>query len=107
MEELTLFNICAGAVAERFQRELLAAFKNIRDVNTPPDEVRKITLDFKFKPFADRSGAEVTFSCKSKHAPADNVAGTIYITAVKGELAAYPRDPRQDSLFTEHPTETQ
>jgi hypothetical protein len=103
MDRLTLANICQGAVDERFARELGAVLDNIGDPNTPVDKPRELTLKFKFFPFSDRAGAQVTFEIGSKLAGMASLEGTVYLTVDRptGEVVAYPRDPRQDSLFAE------
>jgi hypothetical protein len=105
MDRLTLANICKGAVEERFAREVSALLDNIGDPNTPAEKPRELTLKFKFLPFADRAGAQVSFEIGSKLAPMAPVKGNVYLTVDRstGEIFAYPRDPRQDSLFAEKP----
>lgn len=98
-EKVSLLNICSGAVEEIFQREMKRILENIRDVNTADTAKRELTLKFTFKPYPDRSGATVEFATKSGLANVEAVNGTIHITAATGELAAFPRDPRQEMLF--------
>lgn len=103
MDELTLENICAGAVPEVFARSLKQLLKNIRDPNTDPEMKRTLTLEFQFKPHSDRSGADVVLTVKEKLASLVAVKGAMYVTSKGGELAAFPRDPRQEMLFHDEP----
>lgn len=78
-ESVSLSNLCGGAIEEVFQKEWAAVLANIADVNTNPEAKRKLTLEFTIKPFEDRSGAQVTFSCKSKTVPVEEVKGTVFL----------------------------
>lgn len=98
-ELLSLSNICGGAVEEVFQRELDLLLKNIADVNTNPEAVRSLTLDFKIKPFKDRSGAQVEFVCKSKTAGVEPQKGTMFLQRTGNSLAALAHNPQQARLF--------
>ena len=101
MDGLDLSNICAGSVPEVFERAVRELSKNLKDPNTEAEAKRKIVLEFSFKGYADRSGMEVSFQCRTTSAPIRPVRGTIYVSQVAGgEVAAYPKDPRQDVLFT-------
>lgn len=104
-EKISLGNICRGAVEEVFQRELNRVLENIRDPNTPEKTKRKLNLEFTFTPYPDRTGAAVSFHVKTNVAMVEPVGGTIHISAAGGRLSAYPRDPRQDVLFTETDSE--
>jgi hypothetical protein len=98
-ETLSLENICGGAVEEVFQRELIAILANIADVNTEPEAKRKITFEFTFEPFEDRSGAKVVFACKSKQAPVNAAHGTMFLSRRGSTFVAVPHDPKQARLF--------
>jgi hypothetical protein len=98
-ENVNLGNICGGAVEELFQRELASILENVGDVNTDPEAKRKMTLEFTFEPFPDRSGAQVTFACKSKVVPVDAVKGTMFLQRRGTAMVAVPHDPRQARLF--------
>jgi len=99
-DSLTLENICGGSVPERFQRELSALLQNINDPNNPAETKRKLTLEFEFEPFPDRTGAIVTLICKSKLAATENVQGGIYFSRSGLSLRAHAHDPRQVAMFT-------
>ena len=101
--ELSLDNICGGAVGELFNREVLEVLENIADINTDEKAKRVITLQFTFAPYKDRSGAEVECKVTSKTAPTDSVTGNVFFSKATGALKAYARDPRQDELFRQMP----
>lgn len=98
-EAITITNICGGSVEDIFQREWRAVMANVVDINTPPDAKRKITLEFTISPFGDRSGAIVTFACKSKTMPVEEVTGQIFLYHEGASLVAVPHDPKQARLF--------
>jgi len=98
-ELVTLSNLCSGAVEEVFQREWSEVLQNISDVNTAADAKRKITLEFTIEPFEDRSGAQVTFACKSKVVPVNAVKGTVFLQRSGASIVAVPHDPKQIRLF--------
>jgi hypothetical protein len=98
-EQLSLANICGGAVEEVFQRELDAVLSNIADINTNPEQKRKIALEFTLKPFEDRSGCQIEFSCKSKTSPVNTVKGTMFLQRRGTGMIAIAHDPKQARLF--------
>lgn len=98
-EEVSLSNLCGGAIEEVFQKEFASVLANIADVNTDPEAKRKITLEFTVSPFEDRSGAQVTFSCKSKTVPVQAVKGTVFLQRKGLVMIAVPHDPQQIRLF--------
>lgn len=98
-QEVSLSNICGGAIEEVFQREFASILANIADVNTNPEGKRKITLEFTITPFEDRSGGTVTFACKSKTVPVEEVKGTVFFQRRGLIMVAVPHDPKQQRLF--------
>ena len=98
-EEVSLSNLCGGAIEEVFQREFAAVLANIADVNTDPEAKRKISLEFTISPFEDRSGAQVTFACKSKTVPVKAVKGSVFLQRRGLVMVAVPHDPKQSRLF--------
>jgi hypothetical protein len=98
-EEVSLSNLCGGAIEEVFQREFAQVLANIADVNTDPEAKRKITLEFTILPFEDRSGAQVTFACKSKTVPVEAVKGTVFLERRGLVMVARPHDPKQQRMF--------
>jgi hypothetical protein len=99
-EDVSLSNLCGGAIEEVFQKEFAAVLANIADVNTNPEAKRKITLEFTIAPFEDRSGAQVTFACKSKTVPVEAVKGTVFLQRRGLVMVAVPHDPKQPGLFS-------
>lgn len=99
-DQLSLANLMGGAAVELFDREMAEVFRNLQDANTPPEKSRRITLEVVFKPFADRSGAEVEVKCESKLRGAGAPKTQIFLGRDKaGKLKAWSRDPRQVQLF--------
>jgi hypothetical protein len=98
-EEVSLSNLCGGAIEEVFQKEFASVLANIGDVNTNAEAKRKITLEFTIKPFEDRSGGQVTFCCKSKTVPTEEVKGTVFFQRRGTSMVAVPHDPKQIRLF--------
>ena len=99
-EQLSLGNIMNGGLVELFDRELTEVVRNIADVNCPADKPRRISLEVYFKPFDDRSGAEVQVKCTSKLAGAGAPKTQIFLARDKaGKVRAWSNDPRQVSLF--------
>jgi hypothetical protein len=98
-EEVTLSNLCGGAIEEVFQREFAEVLSNIGDINTDAEAKRKIVLEFTLEPFQDRSGAQVTFACKSKTVPVNAVKGTVFLQRRGTGMVAVPHDPKQIRLF--------
>jgi hypothetical protein len=98
-QEVSLSNLCGGAIEEVFQREFAAVLANIADVNTNPEAKRKIKLEFTINPFEDRSGAQVTFACTSKTVPVEAVKGTVFLQRKGLVMVAVPHDPKQIRMF--------
>lgn len=68
-EKASLLTIGGGAAVNKFDHALLEAIKNCRDPNTDTKTVRKITLEVKLLPDANREKLSVEFIAKSKLAP--------------------------------------
>jgi hypothetical protein len=98
-ENVSLGNLCGGAIEEVFQKEWASVLANIADVNTKAEAKRKISLEFTIKPFEDRSGAQVTFTCKSRTVPTEEVKGTVFLQRRGLVMVAVPHDPQQTRLF--------
>ncbi|MGH9728456.1 MAG: hypothetical protein ACRD4V_07680 [Candidatus Acidiferrales bacterium] len=98
-QQVSLSNLCGGAIEEVFQREFASVLQNIADVNTDAEAKRKITLEFTIAPFEDRSGAQVTFACKSKTVPVEAVKGTVFLQRRGLVMVAVPHDPKQIRMF--------
>jgi hypothetical protein len=98
-DQVSLGNICGGAVEEIFQRELKTVLENIADVNTDAEGKRKIIFEFAISPFEDRSGAQVEFACTSKLVPTDKVKGTMFLAHRGKSIIAIPNNPKQSRLL--------
>ena len=101
-QELSLLTICKGALPEIFAHEMAKIIANIADPNTAPTKQRKITMEFTFTPFPDRSGASVALTCKATLGALDasGVTGSIYLAKRDGKYTAFSRDLRQEMLFS-------
>lgn len=97
--EVDLTTLGRGAALELFNRELQRVLANIKDVNTNPNKNRKITLEFDFKPYMDRSGAACDIKVSSKICATNGVNATIYISRVAGGgFQAFTQDTQQAQL---------
>lgn len=61
---VSLNEINGGSVIERFAEDMDLVIRNIRDVNTDPTKVRRITHVFSFKPNHSRSQCSFEFDSK-------------------------------------------
>ena len=98
-EAISISTICHGGVPEVFERELREVLANIADPNTEAEKPRGITVKFTFKPHEDRSGAHVTFSCRSTLQPVRVAKSQVFLSRHTGQLKAYAADHRQVALF--------
>lgn len=98
-ESITITTICNGGVGEVFERELREVLANIADPNTAAESARGITLKFVFKPHEDRSGAHVSFTCKSSLQPVRIAKSQMFLSRHSGQLRAYAADHRQVAMF--------
>lgn len=96
---ITLTTICNGGVPEVFERELREVLANIADPNTEAEKARGITLKFTLRPLEDRSGAIVSFSCRSVLQPVLVAKSPVFLSRHSGQLRAYALDHRQVSMF--------
>lgn len=101
-QELNLLTICKGAVPEIFAHEMAKVIANIADPNTSATKPRKVSMEFTFTPFPDRSGASVALTCKATLGALDasGVTGSIYLAKRDGKYSAFSRDLRQEMLFS-------
>jgi hypothetical protein len=100
-ELLSLTNIGNGGLVEVFDREISKVIENISDVNTSSEKKRKIQIEVIFKPYEDRSGAEIEFSCKATLCGVPAAKTRMFITGKGSVLRAYGHDPRQMSLLAQ------
>jgi len=98
-QELSLFDICRGAVPEVFARELAEVLENIADVNISASGKRRIVLTFEFTPYPDRSAFSCSLQCKSGLASVEAIDGIGYLVKTGGKITAYSKDIRQQSLW--------
>lgn len=106
-ETMNIGNICRESVPEVFARALQEVFNNIDDINTDPEQSRKLTLEFTFQPSQTREVGEIHFKCSTKLAGVKTVAGNFFLgKSAKGAVRGYARDPKQDELFAQQPAQT-
>lgn len=98
MEKTTLNNVACGQAPDLFDRELQRVLANIADDDMPATAVRKIVLEFTFRPENDRSAIITTVQAKSKLCEAAGVAGLMYAVNDDGELKASNSNPKQFTL---------
>lgn len=98
-DELSLENLCSGAMPELFARELSAVLANIADINTAPEKKRSLMLKLVFSPFTDRSGAQIELTCETKLVGVKGVKSNAFIYTHDGKYIAIPQDARQEKLF--------
>lgn len=106
--KVDLFTICRGAALQLFQNALDKVNANIKDPNTGVTKKRKLTIQFEFAPYADRSGAEVICTVDTKLAGIVGVNSSIYLKKKDGVLEAFTQDTSQLDMFEgEEVTENQ
>lgn len=74
-----LNNFANGAVAERFNLELLKLLENIADPNTDPKKARKLVLTVKVSGNENRDIADVEVEAKLTLAPAKPIESKLVI----------------------------
>lgn len=90
-EKMTLKNLCGGAAAELFDRELESVLQNIADPNTKTKTAREITLKVTVLPTEDRSRGVVGVKCTSKLAPAGELESSVDFVQEGKKQSAYQR----------------
>lgn len=94
-KRVTLDTIGNGVASELFQRELDQVLKNIDDINTSPEDVRKIVLEVAIKPTETREMCMVQVRCKSSLAGVKTVASAFFMGREAGKPVAYANNPKQ------------
>ncbi len=105
-EQITLANICHGAAAEVFERELARVLENIADPNTEPEAKRGITVQFQFLPNGKRSTVVIAYVVKSALAVIKTESSSAFIAMEKGELGLYSMNVDQGILPLQEQTPT-
>lgn len=95
----TLEKLANGAVAERFQQELIKAVENICDPNTDAKKKRVITIKVELMPNLERTSCAVDIICDSKLSPNAAVSTALFVGVDPrtGEIEAV--EPQQGQLF--------
>lgn len=104
--EVDLNNVAGGSAREQFAHALQRVLENLKDPMTDPNEARKITLDFVFKPHVATGGArhEASVEVKAKVKLASTRKATSQIHMVKrgdNPVEAYTQNVRQEVLELE------
>jgi hypothetical protein len=79
IERLNIANIARGALVEQADEEIQKVLDNIKDPNTDPKKVRKVSITITFKPNEKRNLANVNFQTKATLIPALPVETNIVI----------------------------
>ena len=99
--EVTLENVAGQMAPKVFDHLFEKVLENIRDPNTDPEEVRSVTLTFKFKPLKSRNEAACVLESKLKLASIEPFAGHVFMRHGKGGTVATTHDTAQEDLFDE------
>jgi len=99
MQDLTLDSLAGGGAIEQFHRELDRVLANIRDPNTDPKAVRKVTLKVLIKPNEARDSAAVAVDVTAHLANPRRLGSQIFIGERGGKTVAVTHDPRQGDMF--------
>jgi hypothetical protein len=70
---IDLSNLAGGAIAERFNLELVKVLENIADPNTDPKKARTVTVKLTFKADEERDITNVSIETKASLVSAKNV----------------------------------
>lgn len=96
--KVTLKNLCGGAAAELFDRELDAVLANIADPNAKAKTARTITLTVTVLPTEDRSRGVLGVKCTSKLAPAGELETSIDLAQEGRKQVAYQRSDSKGNV---------
>lgn len=91
LEKMSFANLCGGAAAEQFDRELSTVLDNIADPNAKAKVAREITIKVTIVPTDDRSRAVVACKTTSKLAPADALEAHVDLVQEGRKQVAYQR----------------
>ena len=89
LKPLNLLNIAGGSLVEKFNREFGRVIENIKDINTSETDLREITIKLSFKPYEDRSGAEIKVNANSKLAGGPKIKSRMAIQKRNGSFQAF------------------
>lgn len=101
LTKLTLDSVAGRMAPKIFDHLLKQVLENVRDPNTDPEEVRAITLTFKFKPHKSRNEAAVRLESKVKLASIETYAGHVFMRHGKDGTLATTHDTAQEELSLE------
>ena len=103
--DVSLDNLRAGAVMEKFDDELKKVIENIMDPNTEAGKSRAINITVNIKPRKDeREVCAMDIVVKSKLAPTRSLQSQLAVGVNQyGEIAAKEYVPKQGELFESEP----
>ncbi len=101
--DVSLENLGAGAVLEKFDDEMKKVIANILDPNTEADAARGLTVQVKLKPRkGEREVCSMEIIVSSKLAPTKSLISQLAVGINQhGEVAAIEYVPQQGNLFPE------
>lgn len=98
-ENIGLENIAGGAAIEKFDNEFQEVLKNIKDMNFPATEKRKIILELEIKPSPERNYGTASIRCYSKLPKKNDFPSGMYIgTDKNGDVFASENMPKQQTF---------
>jgi hypothetical protein len=95
-KQVTLDNICNGAVKELFDREMQNVSKNIADPNIQATAKRSITITVKIVPNQSRETGHVEVDVGSKLPGVRPASAPIYFGKSVNGPTAFQNDPQMD-----------
>ena len=107
-QEINILTVCKGSIPEFFENAAQRIWDNIADPNTSAKKVRRLTLEFKFTPYPDRSGMLIELdSCRTSLGQMDTsgFSCAAFLAKRDGKYKAFTRDLRQELLFDDKTAE--
>lgn len=98
LTEVTIETVAGRMAPKVFAHLLKQVMENVRDPNTDPEEVRSITLTFKFKPHKSRNEAACRLESKVKLASIETFAGHVFMRHSSSGTLATTHDTAQEEL---------
>ena len=99
LQEVTLENLCGGAVPELFARELAAVLQNVSDPNTKAKKARTITIKVRITPVSEsRDGAFIEVAVDSDLSGVQPIGTAVHLVRRGGRTIAYGKNPNQTEL---------
>jgi hypothetical protein len=99
LKKIDMAAMAGGGLLERMNDELQVVLKNINDINTKPEAVRKLVATIEFKPDKERRYVATKIVVTSRIAPANEIVGTMVMVREQGRLELYEENVKQGELF--------